>query len=405
MARPAAGPDVLRERLVSHLLRIGKIRTPRIAAAFGAVPRHLFVPHVPVAAAYEDDVIFTKSRDGVAVSALPSPSISADMLEVLGVEPGHAVLEIGAGTGYNAALLAELAGPGGRVVTIDIDRDIADAAVANLRAAGRLDRIHVHCADGGFGRAEEAPYDRVLVTVGAWDVAPAWVEQLVVGGRLVVPLETHDVHKLIAFERLPDGLSSVDVRDCRFVRMRGSFAGADRQVPLGSAGLYLSTARPELVSERVAAALRAPASATGEPPVALEPEDLLGAFRLWLAVRSDEFCLLSLEGEALRRSAVHGWAKGSSAFASAPGLLRDDSVCLIEPGADERPVLRAYGPAASALAERMRALLREWDDSGRPFASGLRVRATRLEGAASEAAPEPGYVVDKRWHRYVFTPV
>src|SRR5205085_3592015 len=162
--------DVLRELLVSDLLRAAKIHSPRVAEAFRAVPRHRFVPDVPVETAYEDDVIFTKSRDGVSVSALPSPSISADMLEALDVRPGHAVLEIGAGTGYNAALLAELAAPGGRVVTIDIDQDIVDAAVSNLRAAGVLDRVHVYCADGGFGRSEEAPYDRVLVTVGAWDV-------------------------------------------------------------------------------------------------------------------------------------------------------------------------------------------------------------------------------------------
>jgi protein-L-isoaspartate(D-aspartate) O-methyltransferase len=191
---PTATADDLRERLVTELCDLGKIRSPRVATAFRAVPRHLFAPHVSLDVAYTDDVIFTKSQNGVSVSALPSPSISADMLEVLDVGAGQRVLEIGAGTGYNAALLAELVGPGGRVVTIDIDQDIVDDAIANLGAAGRLDRVRVHCGDGGFGLPEEAPFDRVLVTVGAWDVPPAWVEQLVVGGRLVVPLEIHDVH-------------------------------------------------------------------------------------------------------------------------------------------------------------------------------------------------------------------
>src|SRR5207244_11498925 len=164
--------------------------------------------------------------------------------------------EIGAGTGYNAARLAELAGPDGQVVTIDIDQDSVAAAVANLAAAGRLDRVRVHCGDGGFGLAEEAPFDRVLVTVGAWDVPPAWVEQLVVGGRMVVPLEIHDVHKLIAFERRADRLASVDVSDCRFVRMRGAFAPPEQQVPVSDLGIYVSALRPELVAKEIAAATR-----------------------------------------------------------------------------------------------------------------------------------------------------
>jgi protein-L-isoaspartate(D-aspartate) O-methyltransferase len=400
-ATPTA--DVLRERLVSELLRIAKIRSPRIAEAFRAVPRHLFVPNVPVEAAYEDDVIFTKSREGVSVSALPSPSISADMLEVLDVRPGQAVLEIGAGTGYNAALLAELAAPEGRVVTIDIDQDIVDDAVANLRAAGALDRVHVYCGDGGFGRAEEAPYDRVLVTVGAWDVPPAWVDQLVVGGRLVVPLEIHDVHKLITFERRPDRLTSVDVRDCRFVRMRGAFAGSEQQVPLAGTGIYLSTSRPELVSARVAAALREPAVRSARPPIALDPENLLGAFRLWLALRADDFCLLSLEGDALGESSIRGWSKGSAAFASAPGILCDDSVCLVERGDEERPILRSHGRSAGEPERRLVELLREWDGGGRPFADGLRVEATPLGAGPGQAGD--GYVVERRWQRYVFVPL
>ena len=395
--------DVLRELLVSDLLRAAKIHSPRVAEAFRAVPRHRFVSDVPVETAYEDDVIFTKSRDGVSVSALPSPSISADMLEALDVRPGHAVLEIGAGTGYNAALLAELAAPGGRVVTIDIDQDIVDAAVSNLRAAGVLDRVHVYCADGGFGRSEEAPYDRVLVTVGAWDVPPAWVDQLVVGGRLVVPIEIHDVHKLITFERRPDKLASVDVRDCRFVRMRGAFAPPEQQVPLTASGLYLSTSRLERVNERAAAALRRPAVRATPLPIALDPEDLLGSFRLWLALRTDDFCLLSLEGDALRESSIRGWSKGSAAFASAPGVLCDGSLCLVESDDEGRPILKSYVLEASEPERRLGELFVEWDEKGRPFAHGLRVEAAPL--AAEPGPAGDGYVVERRWQRFVFAPL
>jgi protein-L-isoaspartate(D-aspartate) O-methyltransferase len=403
VATPTADPELLRRRLVSHLRDIGKIRSPRVAAAFRAVPRHLFVPHLPVEAAYEDDVIFTKARQGVSVSALPSPSISADLLEVLDAQPGHAVLEIGAGTGYNAALVAELVGSRGRVVTIDIDQDIVDAAVASLAAVEALDRVQVHCGDGGFGWAAEAPYDRVLVTVGAWDVPPAWVDQLVLGGRLVVPLEINDVHKLITFERRPDELASIDVRECRFVRMRGAFAGPEHQLPLAPTGLYLSTTRPDPAHERVAAAVAARPVATEELPVELAQEELLSSFRLWLALRSDDFCLLSLEGDALRESAVRGWAKGSAAFASAPGLLCDGSVSLLERDEDERPVLRAYGARGAEAARRLRELVVEWHEAGRPFTSGLQVRALPL-GTSVPDEERAGYGVDRRWRRYVFTP-
>ena len=403
MTMATASADELRERLVSDLCDLGKIRSARVASAFRAVPRHLFAPRVPVEAAYEDDVIFTKSQNGVSVSALPSPSISADMLEVLDVRPGHAVLEIGAGTGYNAALLAELAAPDGRVVTIDIDQDIVDDAVANLEAAGRLHRVRVHCGDGGFGFPDEAPYDRVLVTVGAWDVPPAWVDQLVVGGRLVVPLEIHDVHKLITFERRPDQLVSVDVRDCRFVRMRGAFAPPEQQIPVSPAGIYVSVSRPELVTEAVAAALRAPSAAARALPIVLEPDELLGSFRLWLALRTDEFCLVSLEGEALRESSIRGWAKGSAAFASAPGVLRGDSICLVEQGSDERPILRAYGRSAREPEALLVELLREWNDAGRPFTAGLRVEAAPVDGSGLDVGD--GYVVERRWQRYAFVPL
>lgn len=400
---PTATADELRERLVTELCDLGKIRSPRVARAFLAVPRHLFAPHVSLDVAYTDDVIFTKSQNGVSVSALPSPSISADMLEVLDVGAGQRVLEIGAGTGYNAALLAELVGPGGRVVTIDIDQDIVDDAVANLGAAGRLDSVRVHCGDGGFGLAEEAPFDRVLVTVGAWDVPPAWVEQLVVGGRLVVPLEIHDVHKLIAFERRPDRLASVEVSDCRFVRMRGAFAPPELQVPVSAAGIYASVSRPEVVTEAVAAALRAPASSARALPIALDPDELLGSFRLWLALRTDDFCLVSLEGDALRKSSIRGWGKGSAAFASAPGVLRDDSVCLVEQGSDGRPILRAYGKSPGEPEARLVELLREWNEYGRPFTAGLRVEATPVDAPAPSASG--GYVVERRWQRYAFVPL
>ncbi|MGH3885395.1 MAG: methyltransferase domain-containing protein [Pseudonocardiaceae bacterium] len=101
--------------------------------------------------------------------------------------PGHRVLEIGAGTGYNAALLAHLVGPAGKVTTVDIDSKVVRGARECLAAAGYRG-VSVVCGDGEFGYSDHAPYDRIVVTAGAWDLPPAWVDQLAAGGRLVVPL-------------------------------------------------------------------------------------------------------------------------------------------------------------------------------------------------------------------------
>lgn len=124
------------------------------------------------------------------------------MLEALAVQPGDRVLEVGAGTGYNAALLAELGAA--RVVTIDVDDEVAAGAAARLERLGYGDVIRVVAGDGRVGCAEEAPFDRIVVTAGAQQVEPAWVEQLVEGGRIVVPLEgPREAHALV---KGPSGL-------------------------------------------------------------------------------------------------------------------------------------------------------------------------------------------------------
>src|SRR5215471_2529779 len=128
------GEDEATERratLIAHLERDGALTDPVIRAAMLAVPRHQFLPDTPLAIAYADDAIATKFADGVSVSSASQPAIVALMLEQLALAPGMRVLEIGAGTGYNAALLRTLVGATGHVTTIDIDEDITDAARAH----------------------------------------------------------------------------------------------------------------------------------------------------------------------------------------------------------------------------------------------------------------------------------
>src|SRR5262245_5874509 len=136
-----------RAALIAHLERDGALSDPAVRTAMLAIPRHRFLPEIPLALAYADDAIATKFADGVSISSASQPSIVAQMLEQLALAPGMRVLEIGAGTGYNAALLRTLVGPGGRVTTIDIDADITDAARAHLAAVGMTD-VDVITGDG-----------------------------------------------------------------------------------------------------------------------------------------------------------------------------------------------------------------------------------------------------------------
>src|SRR4051812_44065439 len=171
--------------MVDRLRSAGRIRSDEVEAAFRAVDRANFVPDGEADAAYDDAPIrLAYGDDGAIVSTISQPSMVAYMLEELEVTPGHRVLEIGTASGYDAALLAHLAGPTGAVVTVEIDPELASRAARRL---ARLANVTVVHGDGHQGHEPGARYDRIIVTAGAARVEPAWRDQLVDGGRLVVP--------------------------------------------------------------------------------------------------------------------------------------------------------------------------------------------------------------------------
>ncbi|MBI4493062.1 MAG: methyltransferase domain-containing protein [Chloroflexi bacterium] len=233
----------LRQDLVKHLWAEQAIRSQEVAEAFLVLPREYFLPHLPLEQVYQDEAIVVKRVDGEPRSSSSQPALMADMLEVLELAPGQRVLEIGAGTGYNAALLARLVGPRGRVVSVDIDPEMASAAQTHLAQAG-LPEVQVVSGDGAAGWCARAPYDRIVVTVQQYDLSPAWVQQLKEGGLLLVPLTLHEPLRLAlipAFRREGRSLVARSGSLGAFMYMQGQMA----HPRLAEPALALTSGPPE----------------------------------------------------------------------------------------------------------------------------------------------------------------
>lgn len=233
-----AEAERLRNALVDKIQADGHARTPAVETALRAVPRHRFVPDAPLADAYANATVDIKyDTDGVPVSCASQPDIVALMLDQLQAQPGERILELGAGTGYNAALIAHLVGPDGRVTTIDVDDDLAEGARARLAATG-FTNVDVLTGDGALGHTEGAPYDRIIATVGAHGVPDAWLEQLAPGGRLVTPQRLKgSVSRSIVYEQHGGRWVSRGSAMNSFVPLRRGIADDDRRdIPLAADG-------------------------------------------------------------------------------------------------------------------------------------------------------------------------
>lgn len=177
------GYEGRRERLVRTLAEEGYIRSQRVAQAMLRVPRELFVPPGLKDMAYEDKPLPIGFDQTIS-----APSVVAYMTELLNPLPGEKVLEVGTGSGYQTAILAELVSPGGFVWSVERIPQIAEAARKRLEDLGYGDRVRVVVGDGSQGYLEGAPYDKIMVTASAPDVPPPLIEQLKVGGTMVIPV-------------------------------------------------------------------------------------------------------------------------------------------------------------------------------------------------------------------------
>ena len=183
---------------------------PHLRRALLDVPRHLFVPQSLILAAYQDTPLpigFDKT--------ISQPFIGALMLDLLGIEPGARILEIGTGLGYQAAVMAEM---GAQVWSVEVVEEFSEAASDRFGALGY--NIEVRVGDGSRGWSEHAPFDAVLVTAAAAEPPEALLEQLAPGGRMVIPLGGQDIQQLTVITRQAGGETSLrEIMPVRFTQL------------------------------------------------------------------------------------------------------------------------------------------------------------------------------------------
>ena len=200
-----------RREMVRTQLRGRDITDEGVLAVMGQVPRHLFVPEGERVRAYADHPLPIGLRQTIS-----QPYIVAYMTQALGVEEGDRVLEIGTGSGYQAAVLSLLAA---EVYTIEILPELAESAGERLAGLG-YDNVHVRAGDGYFGWPEHAPFDGIMVTAAPGHVPPRLVEQLAPGGRLVMPVG-ESYQELVRITRGEEGTTLERLLPVRFVPMTG----------------------------------------------------------------------------------------------------------------------------------------------------------------------------------------
>ncbi|MEU0087750.1 methyltransferase, FxLD system [Streptomyces sp. NPDC006274] len=359
----------LRNKVVDELRAGGDISSSEIEAVMRKVPRHAFIPDTPLDKAYDTyAAVITKTDEhGVQLSSVSAPQIQAMMLEQAQVKPGMRVLEIGSG-GLNAAYLAELVGEHGEVVTVDIDPVVTERAHRLLNEHG-YDRVRVLTADAAEPIPELGEVDVVMVTAGAWDIAPAWTAQLKQGGRLVVPLRMRGLTRSVAFTQIPGEhgpyLESVSALICGFVPMQGSTAHREELLLVNGTpeiGLKFDDGLPA-DPHRLDNAVTFPRHElwTG---VVIGLSELIDTLQMAMAISLPGFCTMAVD-EDLDTGLV---APVNKRFALA--AVEDDTFAYLvtRRTEDNKHIeygVHALGPNAKQFADQVADVLRDWEASRR----------------------------------------
>jgi len=210
---PKARVKMVEEQILSR-----EIKDPRVIAAMKKVPRHLFVEEALQSQAYSDHPLPIGEKQTIS-----QPYMVALMTEALQLTGKERVLEIGAGSGYQTAILAELAE---RVFSIERIRPLAIRARQLIYELGYFN-VEIKIFDGTYGWAEEGPFEAIMVTAGAPDIPQALLDQLTIGGRLVIPVGDAFVQDLIRITKTGEGIKKEDLGGCRFVKLIGKYGWND----------------------------------------------------------------------------------------------------------------------------------------------------------------------------------
>ncbi|MFB7998820.1 methyltransferase, FxLD system [Streptomyces sp. NPDC056002] len=361
MTTDATEASRLRNHTIDQLRDEGWITSPEVEAVMRRVPRDRFTPPgTPLNEVYDPwkAVITKTSEHGVQTSSVSAPQIQAFMLEQAQVRPGMSVLEIGSG-GLNAAYLAELVGPEGSVTTVDIDAEVTERA-ERLLAANGYDHVRVVTADAAEPIPGLGSVDVILVTVGAWDIPPAWTGQLNPEGRLVVPLRMRGLTRSVAFVLDGDHLESESAKACGFVPMQGITAHEEQLLLVAGTeeiGLRFDDGLPIEPSRlNDAVTTRRIETWTG---VTLGRQEPLATLQMHLAITVPGFCIMSVDED--KNSGIV--APNNPGFSLA--AVADDSFAyLVHRPAGDTDVeygVHALGHRAQQLADEVTESLRDWD--------------------------------------------
>jgi protein-L-isoaspartate(D-aspartate) O-methyltransferase len=286
-------PDHLRAAMVDKLIERGSIQSPQVEAAFAKVPRHRFAPEAPLAAAYSAQNTITTKRDtaGVSTSSISAPWLQAEMLQAAQLFRGAKAAEIGSG-GCNAALIAEIVGPEGLVVSFDIDPWVTERATRFLTETG-YPRVKVVLGDAERTVEQHTPeggFDAVIVTVGVYDIP--WGHLLAPAGRMVVPLRFSTVSRSLTFIRDGDHFAGLDPAVCGFVACQGQGALPDQVAALAGGAVKLTLeSGPPLDVTALESALRGERSELWTS-ITFDWAEPFDSLNLWGATADDAFGMI-----------------------------------------------------------------------------------------------------------------
>ena len=372
------------ERYVDELKAAGAIGPAAVERAFRTVERHRLletfyhrdaggrrtVEHDPghprrdhLALIYADTALATRHFGGMPTSSTSQASLVAKMLELLELSEGLKILEVGAGTGYNAALLAEMVGDQHLVVTMDVLEDVVEQTRRLLAGAG-YPQIQVLLRDGFEGAAEQAPFDRIVATAGCSDLSPHWAEQLAADGAMLVPLRHASGHPLVLARKDGGGLRGRMVLRTGFIPVRGPLHIED-QWALG----VRVTDRAKTVHE----------PDRGPRFAARRPDEPMG-------LTDDETDFLFFLGLHDRRACHAPQGPGLSAGPDGWAALAPDGIRWWKDASLARELDRRY---------------RQWDARGRPALEDYQIsfRPIDQEGAG----PSGGWQIARRFYRELLT--